>query len=319
MRTSDARRVKPIDVWFVLPPDLVLLDFAGPAEAFRIAALRGGAFRVRVAAAEVAATTSLGVTLGRVETLPAALQADDLLIVCGSTNDEAALASKPGRALVRWLRDVGGTPRRFACVCAGALFAARAGLLDGRRCTSHHLEIEALRREAPSAQVLDSRVFVEDRGCYTSAGITAGIDLALHLIAELASPQLSVEVARHMVVYLRRAPDDVALSPWLDGRNHMDAGIHRAQDALTRAAHENWPLPRLAARAHVSVRTLTRHFRDATGMSVRDYHVRLRYALARQALATGVSVEAAATMAGLGSARQLRRLWLEQTGATPRG
>ena len=78
-------------------------------------------------------------------------------------------------------------------------------------------------------------------------------------------------------------------------------------------------MPRLAARAHVSVRTLTRHFRDATGMSVRDYHARLRYALARQALATGVSVEAAATMAGLGSARQLRRLWLEQTGATPRG
>jgi len=120
LRTSDARRVKPIDVWFVLPPDLVLLDFAGPAEAFRIAALRGGAFRVRVAAAEVAATTSLGVTLGRVETLPAALQADDLLIVCGSTNDEAALASKPGRALVRWLRDVGGTPRRFACEETGS-------------------------------------------------------------------------------------------------------------------------------------------------------------------------------------------------------
>lgn len=308
-----------MDVWFVLPPDLVLLDFAGPAEAFRIAALRGGAFRVRVASAEAVATTSIGVTLGKVEPLPETLHPDDLLIVCGATNDEAALASKAGRALVRWLREVGKTPRRFACVCAGSLFAARAGLLDGRRCTSHHLELDALQREAPKAHVLDSRVFVEDRGCYTSAGITAGIDLALHLIAELASPQLSVEVARHMVVYLRRAPDDAALSPWLDGRNHMDAGIHRAQDALARAAHEDWPLTRLAARAHVSVRTLTRHFREATGLSVRDYHARLRYALAKQALATGVSVESAATMAGLASARQLRRLWLEQTGTTPRG
>jgi transcriptional regulator GlxA family with amidase domain len=199
------------------------------------------------------------------------------------------------------------------------LFAARAGLLDGKRCTSHHSEIELLRREAPTAQVLDSRVFVEDRGCYTSAGITAGIDLALYLIAELGSPQLSVDVARHMVVYLRRAPEDPALSPWLEARNHMDAGVHRAQDALTRGASENWPLPRLAARAHVSVRTLTRHFREVTGLSVRDYHARLRYALARQALASGFSVEAAATMAGLGSARQLRRLWVEQTGTTPRG
>src|SRR5579863_8825962 len=244
-----------MDVWFVLPPDLVLLDFAGPAEAFRIAAARGGKFRVRVAAVETEASTSLGVTLGRIESLPAALAPDALLVVCGSTNDEAALASRPGRALVRWLREVGRQPARLACVCAGALFAARAGLLDGRRCTSHHSEIELLRREAPAADVVDSRVFVADRGCYTSAGITAGIDLALYLIAELASPQLSVDVARHMVVYLRRAPDDPALSPWLSGRNHMDAGVHRAQDALTRAAQEDWSLQRLAAGAHVSVRT----------------------------------------------------------------
>jgi len=307
-----------MDVWFVLPPDLVLLDFAGPADAFRIAAASGAPFRLRVAAAESAASTSLGVTLGNVEALPDTIGRDDLLIVCGSSHDEAALASRAGRALVRWLREVGKRPRRIACICAGALFAARAGLLDGRRCTSHHSEIDLLRREAPGAEVLESRIFVEDRGLYTSAGITAGIDLALHLIAELASPQLSIAVARQMVVYLRRAPDDPALSPWLDGRNHMDAGIHRAQEALTRAAHEDWPLRRLAARAHVSVRTLTRHFREVTGMSVRNYHARLRYLLARQALNAGLSVEAAASQSGLGSARQLRRLWASQTGTTPR-
>src|SRR5689334_2952237 len=227
-----------MDIWFVLPPNVVLLDFAGPAEAFRIAAQRGAPFRVRVAAAESVASTSIGIHLGGVEALPVTLEPDDLLIVCGATDDLAALASRPGRALVRWLREVGTQPRRLACVCAGALFAARAGLLDDRRCTSHHMEIELLRAEAPSAQVLDSRVFVEDRGVYTSAGITAGIDLALYLIAELASPQLSVEVARHMVVYLRRAPDDPALSPWLQARNHMNDGVHRAQDVLTRAAHE---------------------------------------------------------------------------------
>jgi transcriptional regulator GlxA family with amidase domain len=264
------------------------------------------------------ATTSIGVTLGAIEPLPKAIASDALLIVCGASNDKASLASRPGRALVRWLREVGRQPQRLACVCAGALFAARAGLLDGKRCTSHHSEIEFLRAEAPTAHVIDSRVFVQDGGCYTSAGITAGIDLALHLIAEIASPQLSAEVARHMVVYLRRAPDDPALSPWLQFRNHMDADVHRAQDVLTRAAHEDWPLSRLASRAHVSVRTLTRHFREATGLSVRAYHANLRYALARQALHSGVSVESAATAAGLGSARQLRRLWREQAGTTPR-
>ncbi|HZX89596.1 MAG TPA: helix-turn-helix domain-containing protein [Rudaea sp.] len=308
-----------MNVWFVLPPDLLLLDFAGPADAFRVAAARGAPFHVRVAAAEPVASTSLGVTIGNIEPLPAVLERDALLIVCGSSDDEAALASQPGRALVRWLREVGRQPRRLACICAGALFAGRAGLLDGKRCTSHHSELEQLRREVPSADVIDSRVFVQDGGCYTSAGITAGIDLALHLIAELASPQLSVEVARHMVVYLRRAADESAFSPWLEGRNHLDAGVHRAQDALTRAAQEDWPLQRLADHAHVSVRTLTRRFRDATGMSVRNYHARLRYLLARQALHSGLSVEAAATQAGLGSARQLRRLWAGQTGTTPRG
>ena len=308
-----------MNVWFALPPDLLLLDFAGPADAFRIAAARGAPFRVRVAAAEPVASTSLGITLANIEPLPAMIERDALLIVCGSSNDEAALASRPGRELVRWLREVGNQPRRLACICAGALFAARAGLLDGKRCTSHHSELDQLRREAPTADVLDSRVVVEDRGCYTSAGITAGIDLALHLIAELASPQLSVDVARHMVVYMRRGADDPALSPWLEGRNHLDAGIHRAQDALTRAAQEDWPLQRLADCAHVSVRTLTRRFREATGTSVRAYHSRLRYLLARQALHAGLSVEAAATQAGLGSARQLRRLWAGQTGTTPRG
>jgi transcriptional regulator GlxA family with amidase domain len=308
-----------MNVWFVLPPDLLLLDFAGPADAFRVAAARGGPFRVRVAAAEAVASTSLGVTLGNIEPLPAVIERDCLVLICGSSDDEASLASRPGRELVRWLREVGRQPRRLACICAGALFAARAGLLDGRRCTSHHSELDRLRREAPTADVIDSRVFVEDRGLYTSAGITAGIDLALHLIAELASPQLSVEVARHMVVYLRRGADDPALSPWLEGRNHLDSGVHRAQDALTRAAQEDWPLQRLAERAHVSVRTLTRRFREATGLSVRAYHARLRYLLARQALHAGLSVEAAATQAGLGSARQLRRLWADQTGTTPRG
>ncbi len=308
-----------VDVWFVLPPDLLLLDFAGPAEAFRIAAARGGGFRLRVAAVDAQLSTSIGVTLGNIESLPTSIDRDALLVVCGATNEQSSLASKSGRTLVRWLREVGSQPQRLVCICAGALFAARAGLLDGKRCTSHHLDIEALRREAPAADVLDSRVFVADRGCYTSAGITAGIDLALYLIAELASPQLSAEVARHMVVYLRRAPDDPALSPWLTARNHMNADVHRAQDTLTRAAQDDWPLAKLAASAHVSVRTLTRHFREATGMSVRAYHGQLRFALARQALEAGFSVEAAATMAGVGSARQLRRLWLEQTGTTPRG
>lgn len=307
------------DVWFVLPPGVVLLDFAGAAEAFRIAASFGAGFRLRLAAAIApgeAVATSVGAALAGVEPLPERIAGDALLVVCGVAGDAAAHDTRGTRAITSWLRRLAPLPR-LACVCSGALIAARAGLLDGRRCTTHHSLVAALRDIAPRAEVLDSRVFVEDGEVCTSAGITAGIDQALHLIAQMRSPRLAVEVAREMVVYMRRAPDDPALSPWLAGRNHMDARVHQVQDALARSPQRNWTLAQLAGLGHMSVRTLTRRFRDSAGMSVHDYHARLRVALARQALANGGSVEAAAESAGVGSARQLRRLWKAHADATP--
>lgn len=307
------------DIWFVLPRGVVLLDFAGAAEAFRIAASFGAGFRLHTTAAiepgETVAT-SVGPGLAGVEPLPERVEPGALLVVCGVAGDAAAHDSRGTRAITSWLRRL-DPPPRLACVCSGALIAARAGLLEGRRCTTHHTLVAALREIAPRADVLDSRVFVEDGSICTSAGITAGIDLALHLIARMASPRLSVEVAREMVVYLRRAPDDPALSPWLEGRNHMDARVHVVQDAMTHEPQRDWTLAQLAGLGHMSVRTLTRRFRDSAGMSVHDYHARLRVALARQALANGNSVEAAAESAGIGSARQLRRLWKTHADATP--
>lgn len=308
------------EICFVLPPALLLLDFAGVADAFRIAGAQGLPLRLRMVApvrAGEAASTGLGVGLSGVEPLPEHVGDDALVVVCGAAGDgEAALASHGGRALVAWLRHH-LTGRSIACVCSGALLAAAAGLLKERRCTTHHTLLEALKRLEPTADVLDSRVFVEDRGVYTSAGVTAGIDLALYLIAELGSPRLAAAVAREMAVYLRRAPGDPALSPWLEGRNHMDARIHQVQETLAHAPAEDWPLSRLAEVGHMSVRSLTRRFREASGMSINDYHARLRLALARQALATGDTVELAAERAGLGSARQLRRLWAAGADGTP--
>jgi transcriptional regulator GlxA family with amidase domain len=270
-----------------------------------------------VADGEVA-STALGVGLAGIEPLPAQLGDHALLVVCGATGSgDEVLSSSASKALIEWLRRHGASGRPLACVCSGALMAAAAGLLDGRRCTTHHSLLDTLRRLAPGAEVLDSRVFVEDGDVYTSAGITAGIDLALHLIAKLGSPRLAAAVAREMAVYVRRAAGDPALSPWLEGRNHMNIAIHRVQDALAQAPDQDWPLARLAGIGHMSVRSLTRHFREASGMSVNRYHAGLRLALARQSLATGDSVERAAERAGVGSARQLRRLWSNHAADSP--
>lgn len=309
-----------IEVCFVLPPSLVLLDLAGAGDAFRIAASMGLPVRLRLLAPVMAgevASTALGVGLAGIEPLPDQLDDSALVVVCGASGSgRQVLASPASKAMVEWLRRHGGHGRRLACVCSGALMAAAAGLLDGRRCTTHHSLLDYLRRLAPAAEVLDSRVFVEDGEICTSAGITAGIDLALHLISRLGSPRLAAAVAREMAVYTRRSAGDPALSPWLEGRNHMDLAIHRVQDALARAPEQDWPLARLADIGHMSVRSLTRHFREASGMSVNHYHARLRIALAQQALAAGDSVERAADRAGLRSARQLRRLWSSQSVGT---
>ncbi|MFC5435171.1 GlxA family transcriptional regulator [Rhodanobacter umsongensis] len=309
------------EVCFVLPPALILLDLAGAADAFRIAASMGLPVRLRMVApiqSGEAASTALGVGLAGVEPLPTQLDDHTLILVCGATGSgEAVLSSPASKALVAWLRQHGGNGRSLACVCSGALLAGAAGLLDGRRCTTHHSLLDTLRRLVPSAEVMDSRVFVEDGAVCTSAGITAGIDLALHLIAGLGSPWLAAAVAREMAVYMRRASGDPALSPWLEGRNHMSTAIHHVQDALARAPDQDWPLARLADIGHMSVRSLTRHFREASGMSINRYHASLRLALARQALASGDSVERAAERAGLGSARQLRRLWSAHAGDSP--
>lgn len=298
------------EICFVLPPGLLLSDYAAPADAFRIAALLGADFRLRtvgaVAPGEAVAST-LGISIAGVEPLPTELPAGSVVVVCGSTRHAPANAAAAA-ALVAWLRALRGSDVRLACICSGALYAAEAGWLSGRRCTTHHSLLDALRQAAPDARVQEDRVFVHDRGVYTSAGITAGTDLALHLIAGYADPSLAARVAREMVVYLRRGLDDPALSPWLQGRNHVDARIHRLQDAIAQTPAGEWSLEHIARREHMSVRSLTRHFRQATGMSVHDYLSQLRVSMANRLLDAGMHTASVAERMGMGSDRQLRRL-----------
>ncbi|WP_406850053.1 GlxA family transcriptional regulator, partial [Chromobacterium phragmitis] len=212
------------------------------------------------------------------------------------------------RRIVRWLAGQrGGAGLRWVGICSGSLLLAEAGLFDGRACTSHHTLLGRLRELAPAARVQENRVFVSDGPCHSSAGITAGIDLALHLIAELADPAVAREVARHMVVYFRRSPQDPELSPWLAWRNHLHPALHKAQDLICADPVRDWPLDELAGKVHVSARHLSRLFRDQAGISAHDYHRALRLALADQWRSAGLSKEKAALSAGFSSARQMSR------------
>ena len=199
---------------------------------------------------------------------------------------------------------------RLVSICSGALLAARAGLLDGYDCTTHHACTADLARLAPSPHVKENRIYVEDGERLTSAGITAGIDVMLHIVAQCAGHPVALSVARYLLVYLRRGAADPQLSPWLEGRNHIHPAIHRVQDAIAADPTRDWSVEMLANVAVASPRNLSRLFNGHAGMSVIDYVNRMRIALAREML-TGsrLDIETVAERAGFGSARQLRRAW----------
>ena len=297
-----------IDVWFVMLPGVLSLDMTGPAETFVLA---GDAFRLHYIGPEVEVPTSIGLTMSGITPLPASLPEGSLLVLPGVTDSTYQFSTPQALSIQHWLMRLQPEIQRQAitvmCVCSGALLAAKSGLLTGKQCTTHHDVIARLRAAAPGALIKENRIFVQDKNIWTSAGITSGIDLALHMINRLCGAEKALAVAREMVVWFRRSGDDPQLSPWLRYRNHLHPAIHRAQDALTAEPQTGWQLVDIAALAHVSPRHLTRLFHEHLGISVRDYLEQLRLAIAQQWLLQGRGVEQAAIAAGFSSPRQFHR------------
>jgi transcriptional regulator GlxA family with amidase domain len=333
-------------VFFVVPAHAMLLDIAGPADALRLASTFGACLQGEAMAGEGEphghvyfdlhfigpaphAPTSIGLPFSGIAPLPETLPAGAIVVIVGVTRPEDAAARREADeavdATVAWLaRTMGGKSRpasadlRVFCVCEGALIAARAGLLDERRCTTHHTLLKALADIAPRAKVLENRLYVTDGFVSTSAGITAGIDMTLQMIAELAGPRTASLVAREMVVYMRRAGGDPQLSPWVAGRNHLHPALHRVQDAIAADPARDWSVEAMADVACTSARNLTRLFARYAGGQPLDYVHRLRVALARELIAhSTLDMESVAARAGFGSARHMRRVWAKYDAESP--
>jgi len=316
---------QPIPVYILLRENTLALDLVGPAEVIRYAnrieekAGRAALFDLRYVSAEASIKTSIGLSLAGFSTLPEHFPANAMLLLIGCTGNDDDFSSPAAQATVVWLREHVKPHHRLLCICTGALLAGHAGLLDGRQCTTHHSHYDDLRKLAPRAQVLENRIFVEDGTTCTSAGVTAGIDLALHVVAQIAGYQFAAAIARTMVVYMRRTGSDPQLSPWLAFRNHLHPAIHRVQDAIIANPSADWSNAQLAHIACSSERHLTRLFREHTGTGVVDYLQRIRIGLARDLLLQSeLSIEGVAEKAGFHSSRQLRRIW-KKFEATPPG
>jgi transcriptional regulator GlxA family with amidase domain len=159
-------------IWIVVTPGVMLLDLAGPAEAFRLARRAGARLELCFCGPTSGVPTSLGLPLAGLEPLPEALAPEDVVVVAGCEDSARHYARPEAARVVTWLRGLPAATRT-ASVCSGAILLARAGRLDGRSCTTHHTLVGRLRAEAPRAHVEEDRIFVEDGPVLSSAGITA--------------------------------------------------------------------------------------------------------------------------------------------------
>ncbi|MFD0214153.1 GlxA family transcriptional regulator [Streptomyces hirsutus] len=293
---------------FLLVPGLHLLDLAGPAQVFSTAAGFGHPYTLSYIAEQPLVPTAQGLPLVARLDWPE-LGPEDLIVVPGW--QALALAGSPviGAASLQALRDHHARGGTVASVCAGAEALGRAGLLDGRRCTTHHDVQDELARRYPRAVVIRDVLYTADDRVVTSAGIASGIDLALHLIATRHGPAVAAQVARDMVVYARRNGHEPQASAMLRYRSHLDDTVHRAQDLLDARFDQPLPLPALAAAVGVSERTLTRLFTRATGgLTPLRYQQTLRLERAEHLISHGTTVDGAARAVGFEDPRMLRRL-----------
>lgn len=321
---TKARRRIPILI--VLPPRVLLLDLAGPTEILRVAGAAQDQvfFDIAYAAPQAVTQSSVGLQLGGVNPLPGTLEKDAVIVVPGAAHrplgpaPDAEADARMEAEIVAWLRDMIRPGHMLVTVCEGALLAARAGLLDGYACTTHHTSCARLAQAAPRARVLENRLFVEDRDRLSSAGVTAGVDLMLYLVSLWAGPATALAAARALVVYMRRGPNDPQLSPWLEGRSHLHPAVHRAQDAIAADPARDWSVAELGRIAGASARNLSRLFAAHANMTVSDAVNRSRIALARDLIErTELSMEHVAERCGFGSARHMRRVWRQFHLATP--
>lgn len=295
-------------VVFLLLPGVHLLDLAGPAQVFSTACDFGQPYTLGYVAGQPQVCSAQGLPLVAGLDWPD-LGPDDLIVVPGWRARTLAGSPDLGAESLKALRNHHAGGGTVASVCAGAEALGRAGLLDGRRCTTHHDVQDELARRYPRATVVRDVLYTADDRVVTSAGIASGIDLALHLVATRHGPAVAAQVARDMVVYARRNGHEPQASAMLRYRSHLDDTVHHVQDLLDARFDRPLPLSALAATVGVSERTLTRLFTRATGgLTPLRYQQTLRLERAEHLISHGATVDAAARAVGFEDPRMLRRL-----------
>ena len=293
------------------------LDVLGPVEVVSYADRHAtGSYDVGVVAPthDGQITLTNGLRLGAAP-LPDPVPAHDTLIVAGG---EGARRATGDPAIVEWVARASRRARRTASVCTGAYLLAAAGLLDGRRATTHWEFCDALAQRHPLVDVDPDPVFVRDGDVWTSAGVTAGMDLALALVEEDLGPDAALHVARQLVIFLKRPGGQSQFSGALSAQQAAQPALRELQAWIAGHLDEDLSVPALAARASMSERSFARAFRREVGRPPAAYVEALRVERARQLLQDSApSLAAVARATGFRSAEVLRRAFHRRVGVSP--
>ena len=302
-------------VVFVVFDGMKLLDAAGPAEVFSEANRFGASYRVVMASVDGQdVVTSVGTRIAVSTSIDSAKSADTVVVSGGDD-----LVGRPiDPRLVAAVADLRWRTRRMASICTGSFILAQTGALDGRRATTHWRHTGLLSRAYPRISVEPDAIFVRDGDIYTSAGVSAGIDLALALVEDDHGVDLVRDVARSLVVYLKRAGGQSQFSVLVESRPPQRSQLRALTDSIAVAPGANHSVKTLAAQASLSTRQLTRLFQSELGTTPARYVEMIRIDAARSALDAGRSVADSARLAGFGSAETLRRVFVSQLGISPR-
>jgi transcriptional regulator GlxA family with amidase domain len=313
MGVGEARKVV-----VVAYPGLQPLDVVGPAEVFTAAdAISGGrAYTVEVVASQPSpiSAPSGGYAIAPQKTTARLRGPIDTLLVAGAVG---AVPSNDAR-LVAWIRGAARRSRRVASVCTGAFLLAEAGLLDGRRATTHWLACDELARRYPAIEVDPDPIFVRDGDLWTSAGVTAGIDMALALVEEDLGHAVALQVARGLILFLQRPGGQSQFSSHLSAQRAQREPLRELQDWMADNLDADLRVESLAARANMSPRNFARFFRRETGLTPAAYVEALRVERARQWLEQGAEpVEQVARRCGFGTPETMRRAFDRRVGMAP--
>ena len=301
---------------FYINSDTHILDLAGAVQTFYESGDYGKPYEIIYVSDRAVQDTSAQLRMtGLKKYSTVRVQPLDVIVVPGY--DLRRLPPLDDHKLFTWLRSAADMGAMICSICTGAFTLAAAGLLDGKECTTHWKYTDRLQKDFPAVRVMKDRLFVRSGNIYTSAGVTTGLDMALALLEERHGSEFAYQVAREMVVYIRRDGSEPQDSIYMQYRSHVNDDIHAVQDWMIRHLPKKIKVEELAALVYTSPRNLTRQFKSSTGITIGAYLEKLRVEKAVHLLGNGHKVDKVARECGLLSANQLRHILKKHTGGLP--